>query len=138
MHFSVTRGASFSVVLNVTDSNNNPINLTNMSARGYVKAFYSDTGVIYNLNPIVLQPYSSGLISVSGSALNTRFLPVGSFVFDIEAYSNDGTSSLPVLAGDFDVNPSTSFYTIDLGNTTGDYSEYNTYTSGAIINNGDT
>lgn len=105
-NFNVTQGCSILTYLTVTDSLNNPINLSGYQIRGLVNNFYSDTGFLYNLNPQISNAMS-GIIMISGSASSTTGLVVGSYNYDVETYNGD--YALKVLRGDFNVFPSTSF-----------------------------
>ena len=106
-NYNITAGCSFLTYLNVQNSDGSYVNTSGFSARALVISQFSDTGIIYNLNPQLIQPQVSGLIMFSGSAISTQNLPVGSFFYDCELYNGD--FSIKVLNGDFNISPSTSF-----------------------------
>ena len=108
-NFNVTVGCSIIYYLNVNNYNGTPINLSGYSCRGLVLNMPGDTGnYIYNLNPQPVQPYSSGIILVSGGASTTTGLLPGSYLYDIEIYSS-GDFAIKILNGDFNVQSSTSY-----------------------------
>lgn len=106
-NFSITRGCSFLVYLNIQNSDSSYVNLSGYSARGKVKAQPGDTGYIYDLNPQIIEPKISGLLMFSGSAYSTSGLACGQFLYDAEIYIGD--YALKVLNGDFIVYSSTSY-----------------------------
>ena len=108
-NFHITKGCSFLVYLNVTNSDGSYVNLSGYTSRGLVKNMPGDTGYIFDLNPLPTEPLVSGTIMISGSATGTRYIPDGSFIYDIEIISSDNNYALKVLNGDFKVSPSTSF-----------------------------
>lgn len=93
------------LLLNVTanDSAGNPINLSGYSVRGYVKYNYSNTGILLNLNPTITS-YVGGSVNISGNASDISNMPVGIFVYDLEAY-NSGEYVTKFLKGYFSVDP---------------------------------
>ena len=104
--FNITQGTSFSILLNATDSNGNPINLSGYNARGFVKNQYGDGSYIYNLNPTPILPFESGIVAISGNYLGTSMLPAGDFIYDVEILN--GISCIQILNGDFLIYPSTA------------------------------
>ena len=105
-NINLTVGESHIIYLNVNNSDGSYINLSGFSCRGKVRANYSDTGYLYDLNPQVA--IWSGIIMISGGASSTTGLIPGQFNYDVEIY-NSGDYALKVLNGDFSVYPSTSF-----------------------------
>lgn len=93
------------LLLNVTanDSAGSPLNLSGYSVRGNVKYKYSSTGSLLNLNPSITSP-ANGSISISGNAADISAMPVGTFVYDLEAY-NSGEYVTKFLIGYFYVSP---------------------------------
>lgn len=100
---SAIQGNTLLLTLTADDINGNPINLSGYSTRGYVKYRYSDTGYLLDLNPTVISPAISGMVSISGSANNLANMPVGTFVYDLEAYAGDYVTKF--LRGYFKVYP---------------------------------
>jgi len=94
------------VLLNTLNSDSTPINLSGYTSYGFVKSMYSNNSYIYNLNPTPVLPFESGIIAISGNPVDTSFLPVGSFLYDVEV--TNGYNSLKVLQGDFNIYPSTA------------------------------
>ena len=106
-NFSLVQGASFSTYLLLQNNDGSVLNLSGYMCSGIVKNSYECTGIIYNLNPQIVNE-ASGMILVSGLQINTENLPVGNFAYDLFAFNNAGFS-LRALNGDFIVYPSTSF-----------------------------
>lgn len=104
-NFDITQGCSFLVYLNASNPDGTAINLSGYSARGIVRDQYSDVKNLFNLNPTPIEPFSSGVLLISGSAQDTQNLPVGEFLYDIEITSS--TYGLKIAQGNFVVNPST-------------------------------
>lgn len=105
-NFNISKGCSFSTYLSLQNNDGTCINLSGYLCSGISKNLYSDTGIIYNLNPQVVNAIS-GQILVSGLQSDTENLKIGNFTYDIFIYNNAG-SALRVLNGDFIVWPSTS------------------------------
>ncbi len=106
--FNIKQGENFTVFINVQNSDLSYINLSGYSSVGYVKNFFSDDGYLLNLRPTPIEPLASGILAISGNHLETANLPIGSFEYSIRIYN--GTTSLQVLNGDFNVSPATYVY----------------------------
>jgi hypothetical protein len=86
--FTVVQGATVSGYV-IAYNNGNTLNLTDYTARGYVKYKYGNTGVLQTLNVAVDSGNpNQGHIDVIISAEDTANLPVGKFPYDIEVYKN--------------------------------------------------
>ena len=107
-NISAIQGNTLLLSLTAKDSNGTPINLTGYSARGYVKYQYSDTGRILNLNPLIHQSFTSGIVNISGNSSEIALMPVGEFVYDLEVYDS-GNYVTKFLNGKFIVDPEVTF-----------------------------
>lgn len=106
--YNITATQGSTLLLNVTAQNadSSYINFNGYTARGYVKYSYSSSGNLLNLNAQVHPSYISGLITLSGSAEAMSAMPVGIFVYDIEASGNNYV--FKPIRGYFEVSPEVS------------------------------
>ena len=102
----ISQGNSYTVSLNLTDSNANPLNLSGYNLTGQVKNLYSDSGSLINLNPTITNAIS-GMISINVLPNLTTGIPVTLGIYDIEMYNE--TQSTKVLRGNVFIYPSVSF-----------------------------
>jgi hypothetical protein len=75
--------------------------------RGVVKYKYSDTGHLLNLNPTITS-YVSGKVNLSGDEGELSVMPVGVFVYDLEAAQVSGSYVTKFLRGYFNIGPETT------------------------------
>lgn len=108
-NISAIQGSTLLLHINCKDSNNNYINFSGYTARGYVKYKYSSTGYLLNLNPIIDQSYVSGLIRISGNADDLANISCGRYPFDIEASGANNYIFKPIR-GYFDLEPEVSSF----------------------------
>ena len=83
---NIIAGNTFSGRITVSDSTGAAINLTGHVASGFVKYRYSNSGSLFNLNPVVHTSYVSGLIDFHVSGATTLNTPIGKFYYDINIY----------------------------------------------------
>ena len=97
---NLTQGstANFNITLNNADGT--PMDFTGLSIRGSIKFRYSDPQPLVNFTPSV----SSNIITISLTAAQTMFLPVGMGVYDIEKYST-AYDSEALLSGKVFIHP---------------------------------
>lgn len=128
-NISTIQGDNLQLQLRVKDQNNNPINLSGYDVRGVVKYAYfgsppaldsSDnyiSNTLLNLNPSIYSGdngsyYASGLVNINVTSDSMAYMPVGTFVYDIERfpYGVPTGNSIKLLRGKFIVSPEvTSF-----------------------------
>lgn len=87
-NIEAVQGSSLLLSITCRDNNSNYINFSGYNVRGYVREKYSSTGILLNLNPTIHTSYISGLINISGYSEDLAAIPVGQYVYDIEAYTN--------------------------------------------------
>jgi len=117
-NINTIQGDNLQVTLSIKDQYNNPINLSGYDVRGQVKYAYfglisdTNTGIILDLAPIIYSGqngsyYPSGLININIPSYTMAYLPVGSFVYDIERfpYGIPTGNSIKLLKGKFIVSP---------------------------------
>lgn len=87
--FSIIQGTTVSGYAIAYDDNGSILDLTDYTARGYVKYKYGNTGVLQTLTTTVDSGnLTQGHIDIVISAEDTANLPVGKFPYDIEIYKN--------------------------------------------------
>lgn len=100
---SINQGATFSRSIDLTDSNNDPVNLTGYTGSVKIrKSFYSDE-YVYTLTATVTSPESSGNIVISATAAETALIDPGRYVFTLNITS--GSTVSRVLEGIIEVIP---------------------------------
>jgi hypothetical protein len=118
------QGDNLQITLSVKDQYNTPINLSGYDTRGVVKYAYFGSppavdasgnyisGYLLNLNPVINSGvngiyYASGLIDINVSSYDMAYMPVGSFVYDIERFPKGipTGNSIKLLKGKFIVSP---------------------------------
>jgi hypothetical protein len=104
LDIDIEQGESLNIEFLVNDSDGNSFNLTGYSARGVIRRRYSSTGILLDLDPMVNSGVlPSGVVTSVLSGQQTADLPVGQFVYDIEAYSS--TDVIKVSKGRVSVFP---------------------------------
>jgi len=106
-NISTFQGDYLQLNLAVKDSSSsNPINLSGYEIRGEVRNGFGSTGVLLDLNPIIINAVS-GLISITVPSIQTQDLPVNTFYYDIERYPSgiETGNSIKLLKGKFIVHP---------------------------------
>ena len=84
-NISAIKGSTLLLNINCSNSDGSYINFSGYSARGYVRYNYSSTGILLDLQPVLDSSYISGLIRISGAATGLANMPVGTFVYSVEA-----------------------------------------------------
>ena len=87
----ISQGDTFALSLNLTDDNNNPINLTNCLVNGWIQSKLSCSGILCNLNPQIISPPTNGIITIGIPYSGTSLLPCDIFPYQIQLY-NTGSS----------------------------------------------
>ena len=114
-NINTIQGDNLQITLCVKDQYNNPVNLSGYDVRGVVKYAYGYTGlsgIIVDLMPSINSGvngsyYASGLIDINIPSYTMAFVPVGSFVYDIERFPSGipTGNSIKLLRGKFIVSP---------------------------------
>jgi hypothetical protein len=101
----IIQGSTFSLSLGLTDSESNPIDLTDYNVNAYIRYRFSDSSKLSDLNPTKTLPYTSGLIALTIPATGTAVLPVTIARYDVEIM-NTGTLVVDkVLMGEVTISP---------------------------------
>lgn len=105
-NISGIQGDYIQLTLNVKDSAGTAINLSGYEVRGQVKSFYSSSGIILDLKPIITSDIS-GIISISIPSTGSAALPVHDYVYDIERYPSGlpNGNSIKLMQGKFSISP---------------------------------
>lgn len=97
----LVRGTTYSVTINLTDENGDPLDLSwATGVRGYIRSTV-DSGTII-LQPVwsITAPSSGGVISTSTASTSTDGISTGRFVYDAEAYDGGSPPRVePLLYG---------------------------------------
>lgn len=114
-NINTIQGDNLQITLSVKDQYNTPVNLSGYDVRGVVRYSYGYTGlsgVILDLMPIINTGvngsyYASGLIDINIPSYTMAFVPVGTFVYDIERFPSGIPmgNSIKLLRGKFIVSP---------------------------------
>ena len=114
-NINLIQGDQLQLTLAVKDADSVPINLSGYDIRGVVKYAYGYTGssgILLDLAPLIYSGvngscYPSGIININISSNTTAYLPVGSFVYDIERFPSGipTGNSIKLLKGKFIINP---------------------------------
>jgi len=104
----IYQGQTFALSLTVRDDNGVPLNLNGVQVSGYLKARYSDSGKLADLNATVLEP-ASGIVGLGISFSGTEVLPVGYAFYDVEMLTADSMSKVKILAGKASIYPEATF-----------------------------
>lgn len=86
----IDQGTDFSATIDVTDSNDNPFDLTNYTTAAQMRKSYAST-TAYNFT--TSDNGSQGQISLSMSNSVTNQLDPGRYLYDVEITSNSGDVS---------------------------------------------
>lgn len=119
-NINTIQGDNLQIALSLKDQYNNPIDLSGYDVRGVVKYGYGFTGIsglIVDLMPTINSGingslYASGFININLPSYTMTYVPVGSFVYDIERFplGIPTGNSIKLLRGKFIVSPEvTSF-----------------------------
>ena len=101
---NIVRGSSISIRLNAKDDDGNAFNLNGYAISGHVRHRISDTGVLLNLNPTVVNNFeASGYIDIDVPAYATTGLPITQAIYDVEIYS--GTFTEKLIEGYANIHP---------------------------------
>jgi len=101
---NIDQGSSLNLNVVARDANGSPLNLSGYSARGKIKYQYGDVDALLNLTTVIDPSYVSGIINISMTSYQTRYLPITKAVYDVEVISSGYT--FRVLNGYAEVNPS--------------------------------
>lgn len=97
------QGASFSSDIDVTDNEENPLDLTDWTAKGSLSKGYSPTQLRI---PFTITQYNTdGIITISLTPEQTILLEEGRYVYNVDIVNNFDNSVIRVLEGIITVTP---------------------------------
>jgi hypothetical protein len=101
-NLTVDQGSSFESTIDITDNENNPVNLTGYTFRGQIRKTYtSTTSVSFTITSI--SP-ASGSIQLALSAEQTSGIKAGRYLYDVEIISSTNIVTR-VIEGQIEVTP---------------------------------
>jgi hypothetical protein len=101
-NLTVDQGSSFESTIDITDSENNPVNLTGYTFRGQIRKTYaSTTSVSFT---ITSSTPTGGSIKLVLSAEQTSGIKAGRYLYDVEIISSTNIVTR-VIEGQIEVTP---------------------------------
>jgi hypothetical protein len=102
-NLKIESGATFSITVELTNSDGTPTNLTGQTGACKIrKSYYSDFNV-YSLTVTIDAPATDGKITISATATQTATYKPGRYVYDVEI--TNGSTITRVLEGIVEVRP---------------------------------
>ncbi|MCM8766981.1 MAG: hypothetical protein NC901_02840 [Candidatus Omnitrophica bacterium] len=102
VYFIADQGATWSLYIKLTDSNNNPIDLTNYQIRSHMKKKYSDKNPIAIFQCYIINPLQGTFMLYLDKNI-TKNISKGNYVMDVEIESNGKVTR--ILEGSIQVTP---------------------------------
>ncbi|MDP7367464.1 MAG: hypothetical protein QGH83_09425 [Candidatus Pacebacteria bacterium] len=101
-NLTVDQGSTFSASIDITDTENNLLNLTGYTVAGQIRKTYdSSTAVDFTGS---VSNAALGEVTISLTATQTNALVAGRYVYDVEITSSGGTVTR-VIEGQVEVTP---------------------------------
>ena len=101
-NLTVDQGSSFESTIDITDSENNPVNLTGYTFRGQIRKTYaSTTSVSFTITSTTP---TGGSINLVLSAAQTSGIKAGRYLYDVEIISSTNIVTR-VIEGQIEVTP---------------------------------
>ena len=111
----VEQGTSFTLSINTTDANNDPLDLSGYGLHGQVrKSYYTSSYVSFTVASAVP---TSGDITISLTSAQTAALKAGRYVYDLKIVSSGGEVTR-ILEGILSVTPEVTKITTSTTTTT--------------------
>lgn len=101
----IDQGSTYASVIDVKDYNGLPFNLSGYLSRGQIRKSYSSSSAVPFATAI--NAPTSGAVSLSLTAVQTRNMKPGRYVYDVEIL-NDGGHVIRVAEGQVEINPGIS------------------------------
>ena len=100
-NLTIDQGSSFKAVIDVTDSDGNPLNLDGFTIAGQLRKNYNSTTAV-DFSTAVTNA-TEGTMQITLTATQTNNLKAGRYVYDVEITS--GNEVTRVIEGQIEVNP---------------------------------
>jgi hypothetical protein len=101
----IDQGSTYASTIDVLDPNGYAFNLTGYSARGQIRKTYSSTNAI-NFATNINDP-ETGKVNISLTAIQTRVMKAGRYVYDVEVYNNGG-HVIRISEGQVEISPAST------------------------------
>lgn len=96
-NLEISQGDDFNISLNLTTSSGTPIDLTTCLISGWIQSKLSySSGILCNLNPQIVSPPTSGIISLNIPYSNT-YLPVDIFPYQVQMINTGYGYTPPIV-----------------------------------------
>ena len=110
-NITINQGENYDLTATLTNTEGTPINISGYALRGKVRYSYGSTGVLFDLEPSVLNA-TGGVINFTLTPAETAALPITVAVYDIERYvsgQSPETTVSRVLQGSVTVTPEATY-----------------------------
>jgi|10_taG_2_1085330.scaffolds.fasta_scaffold01174_2 hypothetical protein len=105
VNLSITQGDTFSIRLEIRDSEGEADDLTLYGIRGSVKNKYSDTTALLDLSPTIFNA-TLGQVDIDVPSTLTENLPITEAVYDVEKYLlTDNSIVFKIIKGKMSISP---------------------------------
>lgn len=101
-NLTIDQGTSFTTTLNLTDSDDIPINLSNYTYAGQIRKHYTSSN---STSFSISGGGNTGILTLSLSANTTANLIAGRYVYDVEITETSSSSVTRVVEGIITVTP---------------------------------
>lgn len=101
----IDQGSTYSSVVEVKDINGLPFDLSDYSSRGQIRKSYQSTLFVPFATSINFP--LTGKVSLSLTALQTRGMKPGRYVYDVEVYNNGG-HVIRIAEGQVEISPAST------------------------------
>lgn len=107
-NLSIEQGATFEIIFQWTDANNNPINITGYTARSQIRPDVTSSTVVCDMtianSKLSLYSAVNGQLKMLIGATETATFPSGSAVWDLEMIDGSGKVTR-LLQGSVNISP---------------------------------
>lgn len=103
----IDQGSSYSSIIDVKDVNGLPYNLTGYTPRAQIRKSYSSSNAVQFATSINGNAPLSGAVSLSLTAIQTRAMKPGRYVYDVEIF-NDGGHVMRIAEGQVEISPAST------------------------------
>lgn len=110
-NIKINQGENYDLTATLTNTEGTPINISGYALRGKVRYSYGSTGVLFDLEPSVVNA-TGGVINFTLTPAETAALPITVAVYDIERFvtgQSPETTVSRVLQGSVTVTPEATY-----------------------------
>jgi endoglucanase Acf2 len=97
----IDQGSDYTTTIELTDDNNQPIDLTGYTGEGQIRKYYTSTTAI----DFEISLSNTGLVTIGLDANTSNHMEAGRYVYDVELSNGDGKVSR-ILEGIVTITPS--------------------------------